>query len=86
MARELDESRWSPIDEAILAGRKIEAIKLHREVTDSGLAESKDAVERRESLLRQKFPDRIKPQGKGCMTAIVLILVPIALAAARFIH
>lgn len=86
MPKELDESQWAPIDAAIFDGRKIEAIKLHREVTNSGLAESKDAVERRESLLREKFPDRIKPQGKGCMTAIALILVPVALAAARLVH
>lgn len=86
MPNELDESQWAPIDAAIFEGRKIEAIKLHREASHAGLAESKDAVERRESLLRDKFPDRIKPRGKGCMAVIALILVPAALAAARLIH
>ena len=33
------------IVEAIRAGNKIQAIKMHRELTGSGLKESKDAVE-----------------------------------------
>ncbi|MCF3145749.1 ribosomal protein L7/L12 [Streptomyces platensis] len=35
------------IDQLLSQGKKIQAIKVHREVTGSGLAEAKEAVERR---------------------------------------
>ncbi|UQA95187.1 ribosomal protein L7/L12 [Streptomyces halobius] len=35
------------IDELLRQGKRIQAIKLHRELTGSGLSEAKEAVERR---------------------------------------
>ena len=67
----------------IFGGRKIEAIKLYREATDTGLKEAKDAVEEIEKDLRQREPNKFaKPAGKsGCMSvvAVVALLVSAAL-------
>ena len=60
------------IREAIFAGRKIEAIKLHREQTGLGLKESKDAVEKLEAELRVSDPTRFTAtQAKGCLPLIL---------------
>ncbi|MEW1750236.1 ribosomal protein L7/L12 [Streptomyces angustmyceticus] len=39
--------RMAEIDQLLAQGKKIQAIKVHREVTGSGLAEAKEEVERR---------------------------------------
>ncbi|AOP45632.1 ribosomal protein L7/L12 [Streptomyces lydicus] len=44
---EPEDARMAEIDELLARGKKIQAIKVHREVTGSGLAEAKEAVERR---------------------------------------
>ncbi|GAB7033246.1 ribosomal protein L7/L12 [Streptomyces sp. NPDC021749] len=44
---EPQDPRLAEIDELLAQGKKIQAIKLHREVTGAGLAEAKEAVERR---------------------------------------
>ncbi|MEV0370723.1 ribosomal protein L7/L12 [Streptomyces sp. NPDC050636] len=44
---EPEDSGMAEIDELLLQGKKIQAIKLHRELTGSGLVEAKEAVERR---------------------------------------
>lgn len=41
-----NDDRMERVHEAILAGRKIEAIKIYREVRGVGLKEAKEAVER----------------------------------------
>lgn len=41
------DARMAEIDQLLTQGKKIQAIKVHREVTGSGLAEAKEAVERR---------------------------------------
>lgn len=62
------------VKQAILAGRKIEAIKLHRELTGLGLKESKDAVEKLETELRQSEPHRFDSSvtRSGCFSTLVL--------------
>lgn len=64
------------VKQAILAGRKIEAIKLHREATGLGLKESKEAVEQLESELRRTDGDRFaKGAAKaGCVGVLVVCL------------
>lgn len=61
------------VKQAILAGRKIEAIKLHREATGLGLKESKEAVEQLETELRRTTPDRFSqaPVKSGCFPALL---------------
>jgi ribosomal protein L7/L12 len=44
---EPQDPRMAEIDNLLAQGKKIQAIKVHREVTGSGLAEAKEAVERR---------------------------------------
>lgn len=62
------------IKEAIFAGHKIEAIKLHRKQTGNGLRESKEAVETLEAQLRASSPDSFsKVQAKGCFSVIAVI-------------
>jgi hypothetical protein len=70
----LTEVQLNAIADALRAGNKIEAIKLHREATGLGLKESKDEIEAIETGLRAKFPDQFpaKPAGKGgCLGLIV---------------
>ncbi len=70
----LTEAQLNAIADALRAGNKIEAIKLHREATGLGLKESKDEIEAIEAGLRAKFPDQVpaKPAGKGgCLGLIV---------------
>ncbi len=61
------------IQEALFKGDKIEAIKLYREGTNLGLKESKEAVEKLETELRQKSPERFtaKASGKSCLIVLV---------------
>ena len=72
MANLNDQDRQA-IETAIFAGRKIEAIKLHREATGGGLAEAKRAVEDLEVDLRRRSPERfIAGAGKqGCAGVLV---------------
>ncbi len=57
----------------IFRGRKIEAIKLHREHTGLGLKEAKDAVEAIEAALRKQSPEKFSapPKSGGCASVIV---------------
>ncbi len=75
------ESQAQQVRDAIFAGRKIEAIKLYREQTNSSLVEAKAAVERLESELRASVPQSFTavPQGKGCArTAAIVLAVAVA--------
>ncbi len=62
------------ITDSIIAGRKIEAIKLYREHSGKGLKEAKDFVDALEAELRAKEPEKFTsgPTGKGCLGAIAL--------------
>ena len=72
----LTDAQLNAISDALRAGNKIEAIKLHRKATGLGLKEAKDEVEAIEAGLRGKFPDQFpaKAQGKGCLGAVVVLL------------
>jgi Ribosomal protein L7/L12 C-terminal domain len=48
------------IQESILAGRKIQAIKLYRRCTGAGLKEAKDGVEEMEGKLRTESPEKFE--------------------------
>jgi ribosomal protein L7/L12 len=67
---QLAEKEHQAIEAAILAGRKIDAIKLYREaVPEAGLADAKEWVERLEAELRAKHPeeDALRPKKSGCL-------------------
>ncbi len=65
---------------AIYAGNKIEAIKLTRTAMDSGLAESKQWVEKLEAELRLQNPEKFTspPKGKGCVGLLAGVAVVVA--------
>ena len=71
----LTDAQMNAIADALRAGNKIAAVKLHREATGLGLKESKYEVEAIETGLRTKFPDQFpaKPAaGKGgCLGLVV---------------
>jgi hypothetical protein len=65
------------IKEEIFAGNKIQAIKLHRELTGMGLKESKDAVEAMEAELRRTSPtlfSQTPGKATGCLSLIALVV------------
>jgi hypothetical protein len=66
----------SAIKETILAGNKIEAIKLYREQHGVGLAEAKEAVEKLEVELRgsQAGNAATSTSGRGCLLTLALFL------------
>ncbi len=80
------EGQAEAIKQALFRGEKIEAIKLYREQTKLGLAESKVAMEALEAELRKTQPESFAkpatPAGKGCSTqALAGVEVLVALAA-----
>jgi hypothetical protein len=77
------EDKLEQIKQALFQGRKIEAIKLFRQFTGSGLAEAKSAVDKLEEELRATAPDKFtaSPERKGCLGVVVVV----CLLAAIFI-
>src|SRR6266550_399807 len=71
----IPESEATKIREFVFAGRKIEAIKLLRDVSGLGLAEAKTMVEKLEAELRQNSPEKFTARAKGCGTAVVCCLL-----------
>ena len=70
----------SALREHLFRGQKIEAIKLYRELTDVGLKDAKEEVERLENALRKEHPEKfsVSAKGKGCLgsaAALSLCLV-----------
>jgi hypothetical protein len=79
----LPEDAAEAIKTALFAGRKIEAIKLYRQISGQGLKEAKDFVEDLEEELRVSDPTRFVtgPRGKGCGVGVLAILAVIWLAS-----
>src|SRR5438552_3770763 len=71
----IPESEATKIREFVFAGRKIEAIKLLREMSGLGLPEAKTMVEKLEAELRQTSPEKFTGRAKGCGTAVVCFLL-----------
>jgi len=74
------------ICEALFEGRKIEAIKLYREMAGGGLKEAKEFIDALEARLKREQPDRFKkpePSSSGC-TGILILLAGIAALAIGF--
>ena len=69
MSSPIPEEKITALCELIFRGRKIEAIKLYREISGLGLKESKEAVEALEASLRKESPEKFSsaPPGKGCL-------------------
>ena len=74
--------------ELLFKGRKIEAIRVYREISGLGLKESKEAVEELEKLLRAQSPEKFSspPRGKGCLGAAAAICVCVVVTVAWIFH
>ena len=72
------------IKSALYQGRKIDAIKLYRQVSGRGLREAKDFVEDLEEELRVSDPARFiaGPRGNGCGVGVLALLVLLGSAVA----
>ena len=78
----LTSEQWQPVESAVFAGRKVEAIKLVREIMPAaGLAEAKHYVEKIESDLREKQPEQFSasrdssPMMRGLLALLVVIAI-----------
>lgn len=79
MADQLSTEQQKQLDDLIYAGRKIDAIKLWREITRADLLAAKNAVEARETQLREQTPQAFTPRKSGCFSAIVLAMGGLAM-------
>jgi ribosomal protein L7/L12 len=59
------EDRLDRISNALLAGRKIEAIKAYQEMTGLGLRECKEAIDAMEASLKIKQPESFSAKQKS---------------------
>ena len=75
MAKDLTENDIGQISDALLSGRKIEAIKIYREATGSDLMGAKEFIEKLEEDLREEYPDKFPDKGKGCAAVFLMGLV-----------
>ena len=67
---------YQELEEEILNGNKVQAIKMFREMTGLDLKEAKDKVEEIELRLRAEQPEKFtdeKKSGGGCMGTVLLI-------------
>jgi hypothetical protein len=86
MGRPVPDEVAAQIRAAILAGRKIEAIKLYRQASGEGLKEAKEFVEAVQAELRRTEPESFTaPAGKGCGTTAALFIVLFAALFATFL-
>ena len=72
------------ICEALFEGRKIDAIRLYRELSDTGLREAKEFIDTLEARLKREQPERFKQPaspGGGCTGMLVLLAGILALGA-----
>jgi hypothetical protein len=74
MAAPTDEQTRDMID-ALLKGRKIEAIKIYRDATGEGLKEAKEFIEGLTATLREKHPDKFPAAKGGCTSVLIAGMV-----------
>jgi hypothetical protein len=80
LVRELTDDVRDAIMAHVFAGRKIDAIKVHRQATGQGLVESKRFIEALEARLREESPGRFEatvPAGCGAGVIAVMLLTAI---------
>jgi len=76
MTQDISNDDRERIIDALYAGRKIEAIKIYRQATDTGLAPAKEFIEQLGSRLREETPEKFtSPSRKGCGTSVLIVIV-----------
>jgi len=71
MSTPLNDEQWQHIREQLRAGNKIEAIKTYRDLTGTGLAEAKVAIDKLNSELEAAGE---VPKRTGCLAVVLLFL------------
>ena len=72
----LDDRTQAEVETAICAGRKIEAIKRHREgLPGTDLVDAKKAVEEMQARLKQQHPENFGPGAPkaGCLGGMLVL-------------
>jgi ribosomal protein L7/L12 len=85
MSQPIGQDDMDRINEALFAGKLIEAIKIYRAATPCDLKEAKDFIESLENRLRSEMPERFTaPQRKvveirasGCLLMLVVSAIAI---------
>ena len=72
---ELTDDVRQQILNALVAGRKIEAIKLYRAATGKGLKEAKDFIDLLAKEMGERDPELLKNDRSGCMSNAVIVLM-----------
>jgi ribosomal protein L7/L12 len=75
-----DPNLMDQVNEALFRGRLIDAIRLYRQSTGSGLKEAKDFVQVLEARLRAQMPERfagppsnvIQVRAAGCLASVAI--------------
>ena len=83
---ELSEEQIREITDCLLAGNKIQAIKLYREASGEGLKEAKECIESLTATLREKHPDKFPATKAGCAPMIALGLTTLTIAGLAAHH
>lgn len=82
MDRPISSAVLAQVQDAVLNGRKLEAIKLYRIDTGASLKDAKEAVDKLEAEWRVVSPEKFKAKGKkGCCGIVVAIILLIHIAA-----
>lgn len=63
------------IESLLFAGRKIEAIKLVREITGMGLADAKTFVDKHAKELGEAYPEKMPASKVGCGGASLIFII-----------
>jgi hypothetical protein len=82
---EIADDERQRIIEALYAGRKIDAIKVYRQATNSDLLTAKSFVEGLEARLRSETPERFAAspvQGCGCSAMLLVVILVFLLGGA----
>ena len=73
---ELTDDVRQQILNALIAGRKIEAIKLYRAATGKGLKEAKDFIDLLVEKMAEHDPELLKNDQSGCLgNAVVALMI-----------
>ena len=80
--RHISEEAEQRIYDALFAGRKILAIKEHREATGAGLAESKEFIDVLDRQLRAEWPEKFTAKGGLGCAGVVALTIGAGIAAA----
>lgn len=90
MSQQLPEDQVRAINDAILAGRKIEAIKLYREAVGCDLKTAKAAVELFGTVFHDQQPEQFQAparrKGCGASSAAALLLAVAVYACLRLLN